>query len=626
VKISLAGVGYLNARPIVDPLERDPYAERFTVRRVVPAEAARMVAEGETDLGLLPVAAAAAIGDVRLVRGVAIGSRGAVRSVIVVSRRPLDQVETILLDPSSRTSAVLARLVVARMRTNEPRYVCREPGADLERLVDERTAALVIGDPALAVRGRFDHEIDLGEAWHEWTGQPMVFAAWGGRGRDLAPDDEQALRDALAEGLADRPAIARAHAANGAIDEAAALDYLTRAVRFDLGDDERRGLELFYAKAADQGLLPRARVRFMGERSPVAVSVDTLISRAALGERLSADDAMRLFDRAPLFDLGAAADAVRSAKNPDRVVTYIVDCNVNYTNVCTARCRFCAFHRPVGHPQAYVIDRDALAAKLQRVADAGGVQILLQGGLHPDLGLAWYEDLFRWMKSSFKLGLHALSPPEIHNLARIEKLDVTTIIERLKNAGLDSIPGGGAEILIDRVRREVSRAKCSSDEWLNVMRAAHALGLRSTATMMYGTRETPLDRVLHLLKLRDLQDETGGFTAFFCWDFQHGRATPLAAGDTGPILYLRTQALARIVLDNFDHVGASWVTQGADVGQIALSFGADDVGAVLFEENVVASAGTSNRIDTAGIERRIRDAGFRSARRNARYEWLTVPA
>jgi cyclic dehypoxanthinyl futalosine synthase len=626
VTISLAGIGYLNARPIVDPLDREPYSQRFALRRVVPAEASRMVAEGEADLGLISVAAAAALGDVRLVPGVAIGSRGPIRSLLLVSRRPIAEVETILLDPSSRTTSVLAKLIVARMRRSEPRYFCRAPDADLESLLDSTTAAVVIGDPALAMRGRFEHEIDLGEAWHEWTGQPMVYAAWGGRRRDLPFADEQALRDALRDGLADRPQIAASYAHHGAIDEADALDYLTNAVRFDLGDEQRRGLHTFFTKAAGAGLLPKASVRFTGDRTGPTVSVDTLISRAAEGERLSADEALRLVDRASLFDLGAAADAVRSKKNPDRVVTYIVDCNVNYTNVCTAGCRFCAFHRPAGHAQAYVIEKGALAQKLARVADAGGVQILLQGGLNPDLGLGWYEDLFRWIKKSFKLGLHALSPPEIWHLSQIEGLDVATVIARLTDAGLDSLPGGGAEILVDRIRREVSRAKCSSSEWIDVMRLAHRQGLRSTATMMYGTRDTMDDRILHLLKLRDLQDETGGFTAFFCWDYQRGRDMSLPAGDTGPILYLRTQAISRIVLDNFDHVGASWVTQGPDVGQIALSFGADDVGAVLFEENVVASAGTSNRIDTAGIERRIRDAGFRSARRNSRYERLTDPA
>jgi cyclic dehypoxanthinyl futalosine synthase len=624
--ISLAAIGYLNARPIVDPLAHPPYSQRFALKIVVPSQAARMVAEREADLGLVSIAVAAALGDVRFVPGVAIGSRGQIRSLLLVSRHPLDQIETILLDPSSRTTSVLARLVVGRMRKREPRYFYRPPDANLESLLDARTAAVVIGDPALALRGRFDHEIDLGAAWHEWTGQPMVYAAWGGRGCDLANADEQALRDALRDGLAQRPQIAKSHGLAGAIDEAAALDYLTHAVRFDLGDEERRGIDTFFAKASDAGLLPKARVRFTSDRAGASVSVDTLIARAAEGERLSAADALILADRASLFDLGAAADAIRNTKNPGRVVTYIVDCNVNYTNVCTAGCRFCAFHRPAGHAQAYVIERDALAEKLARVTRAGGVQILLQGGLNPDLGLGWYEDLFRWIKQSFKLGLHALSPPEIWHLSQIEGLPVKSVIARLTDAGLDSIPGGGAEILVDRVRREVSRAKCSSSEWIEVMRLAHMAGLRSTATMMYGTRDTMDDRILHLLKLRDLQDESGGFTAFFCWDFQRGPAMSLPAGDTGPILYLRMQAIARIVLDNFAHVGASWVTQGPDVGQLALSFGADDVGAVLFEENVVASAGTSNRIDTARLERMVHDAGFRSARRNARYEWLTEPS
>jgi cyclic dehypoxanthinyl futalosine synthase len=266
-----------------------------------------------------------------------------------------------------------------------------------------------------------------------------------------------------------------------------------------------------------------------------------------------------------------------------------------------------------------------LAQKLDEVVRAGGVQILLQGGLHPELPLSWYEDLFRWMKSEFKLGLHALSPEEIWHISRLENLSIREVLARLHAAGLDSVPGGGAEILVDRVRRKIAKAKCTSAMWLEVMRVAHQMGLRSSATMMYGTTDTAYDRVLHLLKLRDLQDETGGFTAFFCWDFQHETGTRIQAGETGTNLYLRTQALARIVLDNFDHVGASWVTQGPDVGEIALRFGADDFGSVMFEENVVSSAGTTFCINAEAIEKRIHSAGFRSVRRNVRYDWLTAP-
>jgi cyclic dehypoxanthinyl futalosine synthase len=230
------------------------------------------------------------------------------------------------------------------------------------------------------------------------------------------------------------------------------------------------------------------------------------------------------------------------------------------------------------------------------------------------------------VKKEFRLGLHALSPEEILFIGRMEGLTTRRVLERLHEAGLDSVPGGGAEILVDRVRRRIAKTKCTSDEWLGVMRTAHQMGLRSSATMMYGTVDTARDRVLHLIKIRELQDETGGFTAFFCWDFQHEQGTRIAPGDTGTHLYLRQQALARILLDNVDHVGASWVTQGPEVGQVALRFGADDFGSVMFEENVVSSAGTTFCMNADAMEKRIRAAGFKATRRNVHYDWLTPPA
>jgi cyclic dehypoxanthinyl futalosine synthase len=272
-----------------------------------------------------------------------------------------------------------------------------------------------------------------------------------------------------------------------------------------------------------------------------------------------------------------------------------------------------------------VLSREVLGAKLQEVVDAGGVQILLQGGLNPELPLSWYEETFRWMKSTYGLGLHALSPEEILHLAELEGLPVRTVLERLHAAGLDSVPGGGAEILVDRVRRHIAKAKCRSDAWLGVMRTAHQMGLRSSCTMMYGTVDTPRERMLHLAKLRELQDETGGFTAFFCWDYQYEKGVRLAPGENGTLTYLRTQALGRLMLDNVDHVGASWVTQGPAVGQVALRFGADDFGSVMFEENVVSSAGTTFRMNAGTMEERIHAAGFKAARRNVRYDWLTTP-
>jgi cyclic dehypoxanthinyl futalosine synthase len=626
-RLVLAGISYLNSRPIQDALDQAPYAARFHLDRMVPSEAARRVAEGEAALGLIPVAAAATHGGLRFVRGIAIGARGPVRSVLVVSHKPFDRVSTVLLDASSRTSVVLARLVLGRLRRSEPRWAQRRYPLRLETLPDD-TAAVIIGDPALRIRESFAHVIDLGQAWFEWTGEPFVFAGWAGDPALLSRvgftrHDEELLRDGLSTGLDMRRAIAQ----SSGFDEASAYAYLTEAVRYTFDEPERRGLALFYAKAAAHGLLPKAEPLFFDDPAPqTRRSLDTVLQRAADGERISGADAVRLGDEASIFDLGVAAEQVRKRKHPAGVVTYIVDRNVNYTNVCTTSCRFCAFYRPVGHPEGYVLSRDELAVKLREVCEAGGVQILLQGGLNPDLPLTWYEDLFRWIKAEFRLGLHALSPEEILHIARLEELRIEEVLTRLRAAGLDSVPGGGAEILVDRVRRRIAKAKCTSDEWLEVMRACHSMDLRSSATMMYGTTDTTQDRVLHLLKVRDLQDEMHGFTAFFCWDYRHEEGTRLAPGDHGTGLYLRTQALARLVLDNVDHVGASWVTQGPDVGEIALSFGADDFGSVMFEENVVSSAGTTYRIDAGSIERRIHAAGFRAARRNVLYDWLTPPS
>jgi cyclic dehypoxanthinyl futalosine synthase len=631
-RLRVAAVGYLNARPLYEGLDREPASERVRLDCAAPSEVARRIAEDEADVALMPVAAAATIGDLRLVRGAAIGARGPVRSVVLVSERPIEEVEELALDLSSRTSVVLARLVLrARLGGREPKLVGRSP-RDAVAQVGGKRGALVIGDPALDIEGRFPHVVDLGLAWHEMTGLPFVFAAWCGRPGAITADDERLLERAKMAGLERRDAIAADHAARSGLPAPSLRAYLHEAIRYELDDEERRGLERFYDEAARADLLPRASVRFYDEDRRAAASpsttpsLDGLLARAADGERLSAAEGERLVTEASLFDLGLAADTVRKRKHPHDVVTYIVDRNVNYTNVCTTSCRFCAFYRPPGHPEGWVLSREALAKKLQEVVDAGGVQILLQGGLHPDLRIEWYEDLFRWIKREFGLGLHALSPEEILHIGRMEDLGVREVLDRLHAAGLDSVPGGGAEILVDRVRRKIAKAKCTSDEWLGVMRVAHHMGLRSSSTMMYGTVDTVRDRIAHLIKIRDLQDETGGFTAFFCWDFQHEKGTNIEPGDSGTVLYLRQQAIARILLDNVDHVGASWVTQGPEVGQVALRFGADDFGSVMFEENVVSSAGTTFCMNADAMERRIRAAGFKAARRNVRYDWLTPPS
>ncbi len=354
--------------------------------------------------------------------------------------------------------------------------------------------------------------------------------------------------------------------------------------------------------------------------------IDQIAKRVLHGGRVDRAEALELYRRAPTHLLGHLADTIRARKHPERIVTYIIDRNVNYTNVCVARCNFCAFYRPVGSSEGYVLGFDEIFRKIDETIAVGGNQLLLQGGHNPDLPIGWYEDLFRSVKarySTFKL--HALSPPEILHIAKSNQLPVPEVIQRLIAAGLDSIPGGGAEILVDRVRKLLNcYGKASSDEWLGVMRQAHLAGLRTTATMMYGTVETDEERIEHMMRLRKVQDETGGFTAFITWSYQPEHTERGGAEATG-VDYLRTLALARIVLDNFDNLQASWVTQGGKVGQLSLAYGANDMGSVMIEENVVRAAGASYCMDEVEIVVNIEDAGFTPKRRNMHYEVLGDP-
>ena len=354
--------------------------------------------------------------------------------------------------------------------------------------------------------------------------------------------------------------------------------------------------------------------------------IEQLARKVRNGERLNRGEALQLCREAPTHLLGQLADAVRARKHPDRIVTYIIDRNVNYTNVCVARCNFCAFYRPVGSSEGYVLGFDEIFRKIDETIAVGGNQLLLQGGHNPDLPIAWYEDLFRAVKGRYPdFKLHALSPPEILHISRLNQVSVAEVIARLVAAGLDSIPGGGAEILVDRVRRLLNcYGKATADEWLDVMRHAHRAGLRSTATMMYGTVETDEERIEHMVRLRELQDETGGFTAFITWSYQPEHTERGGVEATG-IDYLRTLATARIVLDNFDNLQASWVTQGGKVGQLSLACGANDMGSVMIEENVVRAAGASYCMDEVEIVTNIEDAGFVPKRRNMHYEILGDP-
>ena len=342
------------------------------------------------------------------------------------------------------------------------------------------------------------------------------------------------------------------------------------------------------------------------------------------GERLSREEGIALLRDGELLELGMLADLVRQRLHPEGVVTYIIDRNINYSNVCTAQCAFCAFYRDLPSSEGYVLSKEELAQKIEETIALGGNQILLQGGLHPDLGIEYYEELFRWIKASYPIWIHGLSPAEVMHVAKVSKLSIEVTLQRMMDAGLGSIPGAGAEILSDRVRRLVGIAKGTTAEWLKVMEVAHNLGMRTTATMMFGHVETLEERIDHYLHLRELQDRTGGFTAFIGWTFQPAH-TALAAEEVTSFQYLRTLAVARLMLDNFSNVQASWVTQGAKIGQVSLRFGANDFGSLMIEENVVSAAGSHFCLTEAQIARNIQDAGFIPKRRTMLYEIVGDP-
>jgi cyclic dehypoxanthinyl futalosine synthase len=337
--------------------------------------------------------------------------------------------------------------------------------------------------------------------------------------------------------------------------------------------------------------------------------------------RLDFSRASRLWDL-DLLELGTAAEAVRRRLNPENRVTYVIDRNINYTNICVSGCRFCAFYRPPGAPGGYILAWDALGAKLEELEGQGGSGVLLQGGLNPALNLDYYLELLAFIRG-FGLGVHGLSPPEIHFLAQNFDLTLEDLINRLMEAGLTSIPGGGAEILVDRVRQQISPRKCTAAQWLAVMRAAHCQGLKTSATMMFGHLETREERLQHLFRIRDLQDETGGFTSFIPWTFQSG-GTSLPSQAPGAVEYLKMLAISRLVLDNVPHLQVSWVTQGPKVAQVALKFGADDFGSTMLEENVVAATGVGFRLTREEIDTLIRGCGYEPRLRDHRYNLLPL--
>jgi cyclic dehypoxanthinyl futalosine synthase len=361
----------------------------------------------------------------------------------------------------------------------------------------------------------------------------------------------------------------------------------------------------------------------MKREHPMRNGIQAILDKAVAGQRLTADEGLQVLTSAPIHALGRAADQVCRRLHPEPFRTYNIDRNINYTNICAAVCDFCAFYRKSGDADAYVLPRETLYQKIEETLALGGDQILMQGGLHPSLKLEWYEELLRDLKARYpQVNLHAFSPPELWHFHKINKLPLREVLSRLKEAGMGSLPGGGGEILVDRVRKAMTINKCLTDEWLEVHRVWHSLGGRSTCTMMFGHMETLAERIETLDRLRRLQDETGGFTAFICWTFQPEHTAMARVPPAGGFEYLKTQAVARLYLDNIANIQSSWVTQGLKIGQLGLFFGANDMGSLMIEENVVASAGTVHYLSLEQIKSAIREAGYIPRQRNVFYQYI----
>ncbi len=352
--------------------------------------------------------------------------------------------------------------------------------------------------------------------------------------------------------------------------------------------------------------------------------IDSIQKNIGAGQPIDPDQALWLLTQADLLEIGALADAVRKQKHPQGQVSFVVDRNVNYSNVCESKCKFCAFYCDADSERAYLLDYDTIFAKVQELVDSGGTQLLMQGGLHPNLKVEWFEELFRQLRQRFpQVQIHSLSAAEIWHIAELSGLSMPECLRRLQAAGLKSLPGAGAEVLVDEVRQQISPNKIGWQQWGEVMETAHELGMRSTATMMFGSTETSADIVEHLFRVREIQAKTGGFTAFIPWTFQPDN-TEMGGESASGVDYLKVLALSRIVLDNIDNIQASWVTQGADMAQVALFFGANDLGGTMLEENVVAAAGISFRMSKDEIVDLAQTAGFTPVRRTTEYEILEV--
>ncbi len=572
----------------------------FELERAIPSECADRLRDGRADIGIVP-SVELNRQKLEIIPGCGIACRAEVRSILLISKVAFGQIRTLATDSSSRTSVALSRVVLARKYGVEPRLTSLAP--HLGTMLELCDAALIIGDAALVLNPAElpFRVLDLGSEWTQMTGLPMVFAVWAARA-GFPTQDPAPFAASLRFGLEHVDDIARDEHAKLGISEALAREYLTRNIVFELGEQRIRGAESFSTICFGAGE-PGGNQKGYG--------------------MMTRQEAIDLFRSDDLIGIGMAADAVRRKLHPHGIVSYIIDRNINYTNFCTEYCSFCAFYRPMGHAEGYLHPKEVIFDKIQETIDLGGTGILMQGGLHPELKIEWYEDLLRSIKQRFgdRIWNHCFSAPEIVNIAEVSGLTLHDTIARLRDAGLESIPGGGAEILDNDVRRRIARLKSSAQDWIDVHRAAHALGLRTTATMMFGCGETIEQRMNHFDIVRQIQEDTGGFTAFIPWSFQRENTSlgRFVKEEATAVEYLKTLAISRLYLDNILNIQSSWVTPGLKTCQVGLRFGGNDVGSIMIEENVVSAAGAHHRASEEQLRRLIRDAGFIPKQRDTLY-------
>ncbi|MBW7934506.1 MAG: dehypoxanthine futalosine cyclase, partial [Gemmatimonadaceae bacterium] len=573
-----------------------------------------------------------------LLPDLAISCNGEVRSVMLFSTRPAEELggAQVLVSRSSMTSVALLDLLFEHVWKVKPVFVPGDAEADdLRRDATPVEARLVIGDAALMLRhqthpvatahGRsYPYTYDLGLEWKRWTGLPFVFAVWVAR-REVSARAALQVHGALMEsrdwGLTHLPQISADASGSCQLPAPVIHEYLA-GLDYGLGLEYLEGLSEFSAAWNWRARCRRGSWSSSRPREPrLTAPLSLFLTMSEFSELLD------LYQRAPLLELGALADARRRELHPEQVVTYIVDRNINYTNVCVADCGFCAFYRRPKHGEGYTLSYEQIGEKIEETKALGGVQILIQGGHNPYIPFEWYLELIKYIKRNHPIHVHGFSPSEVDFWAQLYRMDAREVVRQLIAAGLDSIPGGGGEILVQRVRDIVAPKKAGADRWLEIMEIAHEEGLKTSCTMMYGIGETLEERMEHLLRLRDVQSRTGGFTAFITWPLQPENTPKLSAQPkTDAVEYLRTVAFARLVLDNIPNLQASWVTMGLKIGQIALSYGCNDFGSLMIEENVVSAANTTFHTTTDEIERLIADAGFTPRRRRQDYQLIAASA